>query len=62
MTHSELKTKALRKKEVKEAYDALEPEFTLLAESKALMPAFASHSKLPKEFFSLAEHAKLAKG
>ena len=32
MTHSELKKKALRKKSVKAAYDALEPEFTLLRE------------------------------
>ena len=32
MTHSELKKKALKKKEVQKAYDALEPEFTLLGE------------------------------
>jgi transcriptional regulator with XRE-family HTH domain len=32
MTHSELKKKALRNKAVKEAYDALEPEFALLGQ------------------------------
>lgn len=32
MTHSELKKKALQKKDVKTVYDALEPEFTLLRE------------------------------
>ncbi|MCI5150238.1 MAG: XRE family transcriptional regulator [Candidatus Electrothrix sp. MAN1_4] len=32
MNHSELKKKALQKKNVKLAYDALEPEFTLLRE------------------------------
>jgi len=32
MPHSELREKALKKKEVKAAYDAMEPEFTLLRE------------------------------
>lgn len=32
MKHSELKNKALEKKNVKAAYDALEPEFSLLRE------------------------------
>lgn len=32
MNHSELKEKALEKKKVKDAYDALEPEFSLLHE------------------------------
>ena len=32
MKHSELKNKALRKKNVKAAYEALEPEFSLLRE------------------------------
>jgi transcriptional regulator with XRE-family HTH domain len=32
MMHSELKKKALKKKDVKAAYYALEPEFTLLGE------------------------------
>lgn len=32
MSHSELREKALKKKGVKSAYDALEPEFTLLRE------------------------------
>jgi len=32
MNHSELKEKALKRTSVKEAYDALEPEFTLLKE------------------------------
>jgi len=32
MSHSELREKALKKKGVKAAYDALEPEFTLLRE------------------------------
>ncbi len=32
MSHSELKEKALKKKGVKAAYDAMEPEFTLLRE------------------------------
>lgn len=32
MSHSELREKALKKKGVKVAYDALEPEFTLLRE------------------------------
>ncbi|MFV9690261.1 MAG: helix-turn-helix domain-containing protein [Desulfobacteria bacterium] len=32
MTHSELKEKALQKKNVKAIYEALEPEFTLLRE------------------------------
>ena len=32
MSHSELKKKALRKKNVKLAYDALDPEFSLLRE------------------------------
>lgn len=32
MTHSELKAKALKKKNVQVAYEALEPEFSLLGE------------------------------
>jgi transcriptional regulator with XRE-family HTH domain len=32
MSHSELREKALKKKGVKAAYDAMEPEFTLLRE------------------------------
>jgi len=32
MTHSELKIKALKKKNVRIAYEALEPEFSLLGE------------------------------
>ena len=32
MTHSELREKALKKKGVKAAYDAMQPEFTLLRE------------------------------
>ena len=32
MNHSELKKKAFQKKKVKSAYDALEPEFSLLRE------------------------------
>jgi transcriptional regulator with XRE-family HTH domain len=32
MTHTELKEKALKRKNVKAEYDALEPEFTLLRE------------------------------
>jgi len=32
MNHSELKEKALKSKNVKDAYEALEPEFTLLHE------------------------------
>ena len=32
MTHSELKEKALKRKNVKSAYEALEPEFKLLRE------------------------------
>lgn len=32
MTHSELKEKALKRKNVKLEYDALEPEFSLLGE------------------------------
>jgi transcriptional regulator with XRE-family HTH domain len=32
MKHSELKEKALKKKNVKAAYEALEPEFSLLGE------------------------------
>ena len=32
MTHTELKEKALKRKKVKEEYDALEPEFSLLRE------------------------------
>lgn len=32
MTHSELKEKALKRKNVKREYDALEPEFSLLRE------------------------------
>jgi len=32
MTHIELKEKALKRKKVKEEYDALEPEFSLLGE------------------------------
>ncbi len=32
MNHSELKTKALQRDGVKKAYDALEPEFSLLRE------------------------------
>jgi transcriptional regulator with XRE-family HTH domain len=32
MSHSELREKALKKKGVKTAYDAMEPEFTLLRE------------------------------
>ena len=32
MTHSELKEKALKRKKVKEEYEALEPEFSLLRE------------------------------
>ena len=32
MTHSDLKKKALKKTKVKEEYDALEPEFSLLRE------------------------------
>lgn len=32
MTHSELKSKALKKENVRIAYDALEPEFSLLGE------------------------------
>ena len=32
MTHSELKEKALKRKSVKIAYEALEPEFSLLRE------------------------------
>ena len=32
MKHSELKAKALKKKNVKAAYEALEPEFSLLRE------------------------------
>ncbi len=32
MTHSELKAKALKKKNVQIAYEALEPEFSLLGE------------------------------
>ena len=32
MNHSELKENALKRTSVKEAYDALEPEFTLLKE------------------------------
>ena len=32
MTHSELKAKALKKKNVRIAYEALEPEFSLLGE------------------------------
>ncbi|MCK5131211.1 MAG: helix-turn-helix transcriptional regulator [Candidatus Sabulitectum sp.] len=32
MNHSELKERALEKKKVKDAYDALEPEFSLLHE------------------------------
>jgi len=32
MTHSELKIKALKKKNVQIAYEALEPEFSLLGE------------------------------
>ena len=32
MIHSDLKKKALKKKKVKEEYDALEPEFSLLRE------------------------------
>jgi len=32
MTHSELKAKALKKKNIRIAYEALEPEFSLLGE------------------------------
>ena len=32
MTHSDLKKKALKQRKVKEEYDALEPEFSLLRE------------------------------
>ena len=32
MSHSEMREKALKKKGVKAAYDAMEPEFTLLRE------------------------------
>ena len=50
MTHSELKEKALQKKGVKAAYDALEPEFTLLRELlKARQRAGMSQADIAKK-------------
>ena len=59
MTHSELKKKALRKKDVKEAYDALEPEFTLLGEllrarQKAGLSQADIAGKMVTKFFAAA--------
>ena len=50
MTHSELKEKALQKRAVKAAYDALEPEFILLRELlKARQKAGMSQADIAKK-------------
>jgi len=49
MNHSELKKKALKSKNVKDAYEALEPEFTLLHEIlKARRNAGLSQAEIAK--------------
>jgi transcriptional regulator with XRE-family HTH domain len=50
MTHSELKAKALKRKKVKEEYDALEPEFSLLHELlKARQQAGMSQAEIAEK-------------
>jgi transcriptional regulator with XRE-family HTH domain len=50
MSHSKLKEKALKKKGVKAAYEALEPEFTLLRELlKARQSAGMSQADIAKK-------------
>ena len=49
MGHSELKEKALKRKEVKDAYDTLEPEFSLLREIlKARQKAGLSQAEIAR--------------
>ncbi len=49
MNHSELKEKALKRKNVKDAYEALEPEFSLLHEIlKARQNAGLSQAEIAK--------------
>ena len=49
MTHAELKKKALKRKNVKAAYDALEPEFSLLRELlKARQKVGVSQAEIAK--------------
>ena len=49
MGHSELKGKALKRKEVKDAYDTLEPEFSLLREIlKARQKAGLSQAEIAR--------------
>ena len=50
MKHSDLKKKALKRKKVKEEYEALEPEFTLLRELlKARRNAGLSQADIAKK-------------
>jgi transcriptional regulator with XRE-family HTH domain len=50
MSHSELREKALKKKGVKAAYDAMEPEFTLLRELlRARQKAGLSQSEIAEK-------------
>lgn len=50
MSHSELREKALKKKGVKAAYDAMEPEFTLLRELlQARQKAGLSQAEIAKK-------------